>query len=333
VPSLSVARTIEPGGRDDGERGRPPSLRRAESIVGRDGEAFSLPVTVRLVIFVDMRQRSFGRAGSVPVIGQGTWKMEHDDRGEAIAALRRGIDRGLTHIDTAEAYGDGKVESLVGEAIAGCRDALFLVSKVMPDHATYEGTLRACEKSLRRLGTDRLDCYLLHWPGRHPLAETIRAFETLEKAGKIRSWGLSNFDVDELDEGRAIAGPGRVACNQVLDHLDERSVERAVLPWCAREGAALVAYSPFGAGRFPTDRTARGRVLADVASACSATPRQVALAFLVRHESVLAIPKAARVAHVEEIAGAGDLVLPDDAVRRIEAAFPLPRATGGLPML
>jgi diketogulonate reductase-like aldo/keto reductase len=259
--------------------------------------------------------------------------MEHDDRGEAIAALRRGVDLGLTHIDTAELYGSGEVESLVGEALAGRRDEVFLVSKVMPDHATYEGTLRACEKSLRRLRTDRLDCYLLHWPGRHPLRETIRAFEALEKAGKVRSWGLSNFDVDELEEARAIAGPGRIACDQVLDHLDDRSVERAVLPWCAREGAALVAYSPFGAGRFPTEKTARGRVLAEVGLACGATPHQVALAFLVRHPAVLAIPKAARIAHVEDIAGALDLVLPDDAVRRIEAAFPLPRATGGLPML
>ncbi len=259
--------------------------------------------------------------------------MERDDRGEAIAALRRGIDLGLVHIDTAEAYGDGRVETLVGEAIAGRRDEVFLVSKVMPDHATYEGTLRACEKSLRRLRTDRLDCYLLHWPGRHPLGETVRAFEALEKDGKIRSWGVSNFDVDELDAARALGEAGRVACDQVLYHLDDRTVERAVLPWCAREQAALVAYSPFGAGRFPTEKTARGRVLAEVARGCGATPHQVALAFLVRHPSVVAIPKAARVAHVEEIAGAGDLVLPEDAMRRLEAAFPVPRATGGLPML
>ena len=280
-----------------------------------------------------MRRRSFGHAGSVPVIGQGTWKMERDDRLEAIAALREGLDRGLTHVDTAEIYGDGAVESLVGEAIEGRRDEVFLVSKVSPDHATYEGTLRACEKSLRRLRTDRLDCYLLHWPGAHPLADTIRAFEALVQGGKVRSWGVSNFDVGELDDAVATGGPGRVACDQVLYHLDERSVERALLPRCAGHGVALVAYSPFGAGRFPSTATARGRVLADVARARGATPHQVALAFLVRHEGVVAIPKAARRAHVIDVAAAGDLVLSDDEVRRLDAAFPLPRAAGPLPVL
>jgi diketogulonate reductase-like aldo/keto reductase len=257
--------------------------------------------------------------------------MERDDRTQAIAALRRGLDLGLAHVDTAELYGSGVVEELVGEAIAGRRDELFLVSKVVPEHATYEGTLRACDKSLRRLRTDRLDCYLLHWPGRHPLAETIRAFEQLRRDKKILSWGVSNFDVAELDAALEIAGPGRIACNQVLYHLNERSVERAVLPWCAKHGVALVAYSPLGAGSFPSERTARGRLLAEVARARGATPRQVALAFLLRHPAVLTIPKAARVAHVEEIAGAADLVLADDEVRRIEVAFP--RAdSGSLPM-
>jgi diketogulonate reductase-like aldo/keto reductase len=278
-----------------------------------------------------MLRRAFGQVGEVPVIGQGTWKMERDDRTQAIAALRRGLDLGLAHVDTAELYGSGVVEELVGEAIAGRRDELFLVSKVVPEHATYEGTLRACDKSLRRLRTDRLDCYLLHWPGRHPLAETIRAFEQLRRDKKILSWGVSNFDVAELDAALEIAGPGRIACNQVLYHLNERSVERAVLPWCAKHGVALVAYSPLGAGSFPSERTARGRLLAEVARARGATPRQVALAFLLRHPAVLTIPKAARVAHVEEIAGAADLVLADDEVRRIEVAFP--RAdSGSLPM-
>jgi diketogulonate reductase-like aldo/keto reductase len=279
-----------------------------------------------------MLRRSFGHAGSVPVIGMGTWKMERDDRREAIAALREGLDRGLTHVDTAELYGDGAVESLVGEAIESRRDEVFLVSKVSPEHATYEGTLRACEKSLRRLRTDRLDCYLLHWPGPHPLSETIRAFEALVRGGKIRSWGVSNFDVGELDDALAAGGPGRIACDQVLYHLDERSVERAVLPWCARHGVALVAYSPFGAGRFPSAATARGRVLARVARGRGATPHQVALAFLVRREGILAIPKAARVEHVVDVAAAGDLVLTDDEVRRVSAAFPLPRTAGPLPV-
>ena len=240
-----------------------------------------------------------------PPIGQGTWNMERDDRASAVAALRRGLDLGLTHVDTAELYGSGQVEELVREAIAGRRDEVFLVSKVMPSHASYDGTLRACEKSLRRLGTDRLDAYLLHWPGSHPLADTIRAFEALERSGKIRAWGVSNFDVSDLEEALAIAGPGRVACNQVLYHLNERSVEARVLPFCAKHGVALVAYSPFGAGRFPSEQVGRRQgALAEVARARGATPHQVALAFLLRDPHVLVIPKAARVAHVEDVAGA-----------------------------
>jgi diketogulonate reductase-like aldo/keto reductase len=274
-----------------------------------------------------MEKRPFGHTGEVPVIGQGTWKMEHDDRPGAIAALRKGLDLGLTHVDTAEIYGDGKVETLVGEAIAGRRDEVFLVSKVAPDHATHEGVLRACDKSLRRLQTDRLDCYLLHWPGRHPLDGTVRGFEDLVKAGKIRSWGVSNFDVEELEQVRRIAGPGRIACNQVRYNLEDRSIERAVLPWCVREGVTLVGYSPFGAGRFPSASTARGRVLADVAQARGVSPYQVALAFLVRLPGTLAIPKAAREAHVADAAAAGSLVLAETDLRAIEAAFPLPRGT------
>jgi diketogulonate reductase-like aldo/keto reductase len=280
-----------------------------------------------------MLRRSFGHAGSVPALGQGTWKMERDDRRQAIAALRKGLDRGLSHIDTAEVYGAGVVESLVGEAIEGRRDEVFLVSKVSPEHATYEGTLRACEDSLRRLRTDRLDCYLLHWPGSHPLQETIRAFEALVQRGKIRSWGVSNFDVDELEEALSIAGPGRIACDQVLYHLDERSIERTIVPWCARNGVAVVAYSPFGAGQFPSPASARGRVLADVATKRGATPRQVALAFLVRDAGTLAIPKAARIDHIEDIAGAGDLKLTPEEIARLDAAFPLPRGAGPLPVL
>jgi diketogulonate reductase-like aldo/keto reductase len=277
--------------------------------------------------------RPFGLAGNVAVIGQGTWKMERDDRAGAIAALRRGLDLGMTHVDTAELYGSGEVETLVAEVIAGRRDDVFLVSKVVPEHASYEGTLRACEKSLRRLRTDRLDCYLLHWPGRHPLAETIRAFEDLQRQGKIRSWGVSNFDVAELDEALSIAGPSRIACNQVLYHLDERAIEAAVLPWCARHSVALVAYSPFGAGRFPSPTSARGRVLSEIARTRGATPHQVALAFLVRDPNVLTIPKAARVAHVEDVAGAGDLVLSADELQRIDAAFPPPKGAGRLPVI
>jgi diketogulonate reductase-like aldo/keto reductase len=277
--------------------------------------------------------RSFGHAGKVPVIGQGTWKMEHDDRAEAIRALRRGLDLGLTHVDTAELYGSGEVERLVGEAIAERREQVFLVSKVVPEHATYQGTLRACEQSLRRLRTDWLDCYLLHWPGRHPLADTIRAFEHLKEQGKIRSWGVSNFDVAELDEALSLAGAASIACNQVLYHLDERAIEAAVLPWCARHSVALVAYSPFGAGRFPPANSPRGRVLAEIARERGASPHQVALAFLARDPHVFAIPKAAQTQHVEDVAAAGSLVLTEDELRRIDAAFPRPHKGSRLPVL
>jgi diketogulonate reductase-like aldo/keto reductase len=280
-----------------------------------------------------MLRRRFGHAADAVVVGQGTWKMEHADRTAAIAALRAGLDLGLTHVDTAELYGDGAVEELVAEAIDGRRDDVFLVSKVVPEHASYQGTLRACERSLQRLRTDRLDSYLLHWPGRHPLAETLRAFEHLERSGKIRSWGVSNFDVEDLDKALAIAGPNRIACNQVLYHLDERSVEHAVLPWCARHHVTPVAYSPFGAGRFPSGRTARGRVLAEVALELGATPYQVALAFLLRTPNVLTIPKASSAAHVAENGQAGDLVLTEAQQRRIDAAFPLAPRPPTLPVL
>jgi diketogulonate reductase-like aldo/keto reductase len=209
-----------------------------------------------------MERRAFGKSGAlVPVIGQGTWQMEDDDRASCVAALRRGLDLGMTHVDTAELYGRGVVEELVAEAIEGRRDEIFLVSKVLPHNASREGTVQACERSLRRLKTDRLDCYLLHWPGDHPLAGTIRAFEDLLAAGKIRSFGVSNFDEGELREAIAIAGEGAIACNQVLYHLQERAIEHAVLPFCEAHGITVVGYSPFGSGRFPerSTRPRRGR--------------------------------------------------------------------------
>jgi len=258
----------------------------------------------------------------VPVIGQGTWHMEDDDPDRAIAALRIGLDLGMTHIDTAELYGSGSVEELVGEAIAGRRDEVFLVSKVLPENASRAGTLAACEKSLARLGIDRLDSYLLHWSGEHPLEDTIAAFEQLEREGKILSWGLSNFDVPDLEIARRIAGPGRIACNQVLYHLQERAIEHAVIPWCEKHGVAVTAYSPFGSGRFPGPRSKGGRILTTIAAAHGATPRQVALRFLVRRPSVLAIPKASQPEHAAENAGAGDLRLTREELARIDDAFP-----------
>lgn len=270
-----------------------------------------------------MNQRPFGRTGrSVAVVGQGTWNIEKADRASAVATLRRGLDLGMNHIDTAEMYGGGLAEELVAEAIAGRRDDVFLVSKLLPENASREGTRLACERSLARLNTDRLDCYLLHWRGRHGLADTIAAFEELQRAGKILSWGVSNFDTGDLEKVVAIAGANALACNQVLYHLRQRAVEHDVIPWCEKHRVAVTAYSPFGSGRFPTSDSEGGRVLAEIARTHSAMPRQVALAFLTRHLSVFTIPKAANLAHAEENAGAGALHLTESEVGRIDHAFP-----------
>jgi diketogulonate reductase-like aldo/keto reductase len=281
-----------------------------------------------------MERRRLGTTKTeVPVIGQGTWYIDNADRRSAIAALRRGLDLGLTHIDTAEMYGSGAAEEVVAEAIAGRREEVFLVSKVLPQNASQKGTLAACERSLARLRTDHLDCYLLHWPGRHPLGETIAAFEHLKLAGKISSWGVSNFDVPDLERVIQIAGEGNLACNQVLYHLQERAIEHAVIPWCERHNVAVVAYSPFGHGQFPTPRTSGGRVLKQIADAHQATLRQVALRFLVRRSMLLAIPKAASLEHIAENAGAGDLHLTEAEIGQIDQAFPLGSRPGHLPML
>ena len=279
-----------------------------------------------------MDRRRFGNAArDVAVLGQGTWDIERDRRPAALAALRRGLDLGMTHIDTAEMYGAGAAEKLVAEAIAGRRDQVFIVSKVLPENASRRGTIAACERSLRRLETDRLDCYLLHWPGDHPLEETVEAFEQLRRAGKIRSWGVSNFDVADLEAVWKLAG-ARVACNQVLYHLQERAIEHAVIPWCEQHGIAVVAYSPFGSGTFPGPRTKGGRVLGAVAEAHAATPRQVALAFILQR-SLFTIPKAGRVEHVEENAGGAAVRLSAAEIARIERAFPRGRRPRELPTL
>ncbi len=279
-----------------------------------------------------MEQRPFGPGGaSIPIVGQGTWYIAHGDRAAAIAALRRGLDLGLTHVDTAEMY-DG-AEELVGEAIAGRRDEVFLVSKVVPEHASRRGTIAACDASLRRLRTDHLDAYLLHWPGRHPLAETFAAFEQLAAAGKIRAWGVSNFDTDDLDDALAVAGPGKIACNQVLYHLGERAIEHAVAPWCAAHDVAVVAYSPFGHGDFPDPRTPGGRALAEIAAAHGATPRQVALRFLTRAPGTFAIPKAGDPVHTADNAGSGAFTLTETEIARLDAAFPRGPRPRSLPML
>jgi diketogulonate reductase-like aldo/keto reductase len=280
-----------------------------------------------------MDHRPFGTAAlDVAVIGQGTWNIEKDPWATALAALRRGLDLGMTHVDTAEMYGAGAAEKLVAHAIAGRRDEVFLVSKVLPQNASRTGTITACERSLTRLKTDHLDCYLLHWPGEHPLEDTLGAFEQLRKDGKIRTWGVSNFDVAELEAAWKIAG-ARLTCNQVLYHVQERAIEHAVIPWCEQHGVAVVAYSPFGSGAFPGPRTKGGRVLQAIADAHDATPRQVALAFVVRSPSVLTIAKAGRADHVAENAGAAPLRLSAAEIARLERAFPRGRRPRELPTL
>ena len=279
-----------------------------------------------------MRHQRFGSRGhEVSVIGQGTWYIDRGDRKSAVAALRRGIDLGMTHIDTAEMYGDA--EPLVAEAIAGRRDEIFLVSKVLPGNASRRGAISACERSLARLKTDRLDCYLLHWRGAYPLAETVAAFEQLVSVGKIRGWGVSNFDVDDLDEMLAVAGQGRIACNQVLYHLRERAIEHAVLPWCEQHGVAVVAYSPFGHHDFPQPGSKAGKVLQTIAEAHGASPRQVALAFLTRAPAVFAIPKASTSEHAADNAASGELVLGRDEIAALDNAFPRGPRPRSLPML
>jgi diketogulonate reductase-like aldo/keto reductase len=279
--------------------------------------------------------RTFGPTRRrVAAIGQGTWKIEESAADSAALSLRRGLDLGLTHIDTAEMYGSGAAERIIAEAIAGRRDEVFLVSKVLPTNASKRGTLAACEKSLARLRTDRLDCYLLHWRGAYRLEETIGAFEALVRDGKILSWGVSNFDVADLDEVAAIAGAGHPACNQVLYHLQERAIEHAVLPWCQRHGTAVVAYTPFGQSISAFDpRTTQGKVLAEIAGAHRATARQVALRFLLRHPEVFVIPKASSIAHLAENAGAATLELSAAELAKIDAAFPRGKPRRGLPMI
>jgi len=279
-----------------------------------------------------MKSKIFGKGGpQVSVIGQGTWYLDRGDRKRAVAALRRGIELGMTHIDTAEMYGDA--ELVIADAISAARDELFLVSKVLPSNASRRGTITACERSLKRLKTDRLDCYLLHWRGSYPLSETVAAFEDLKRAGKIRSWGVSNFDTDDLGEILAVSGEGKIACNQVLYHLQERAIEHAVIPWCAKHGVAVVAYSPFGHNDFPTPASPGGKLLQKIADAHKATPRQVALAFLTRETAVFTIPKAGSAEHAAENAGAGTLMLSDSEIAALDAAFPRGAKPRGLPML
>jgi diketogulonate reductase-like aldo/keto reductase len=281
-----------------------------------------------------MRSRPFGSTGKeVAIVGQGTWLIEKDDRHKTIEAIRAGIDAGATHIDTAELYGDGEAERITGEAIGDCRDHVFLVSKVLPVNASRGGTIDACLRSLERLGVDSLDCYLLHWLGRHPLEKTFEAFAELRQKGLIRSWGVSNFDEVELEKAIRIAGEGAIACNQVLYHLEERAIEHRVIPFCRERGIAVVAYSPFGSGSFPSLSSAGGRTLREIAGDLGCTARQVALAFLLRHDNLFVIPKSSDAAHAVENAAGADVELTAEQIERIDRAFPLGPWRGGIPFL
>lgn len=281
-----------------------------------------------------MKYRSFGPTSTkVSIIGQGTWNMESLSTQDFSRIIHRGWDAGMTHIDTAEMYGNGRVESLLGKTIQKERDQLFLVSKVLPSNASRKGTLKACEQSLQRLKTDYVDCYLLHWLGPYPLEDTFAGFDELQNSGKIRSWGMSNVDEHTLARAMQLTSTQQIVCNQVLYHLQERAVEHAVLPFCAEQKVALVAYSPFGSGQFPAADSRPGQILTAIAKQHSATPRQIALAFLIRHPAVFAIPKTSDISHVEENARAAEIVLSDQDVEQIDQAFPLGPRREGIPTL
>lgn len=281
-----------------------------------------------------MQKRRFGPRGNlVPCLGLGTWHYEQGNREDAIQSVRRAVSLGMTHIDTAELYGNGAVEEIVGEALVGHRADVFLASKIRPELATYAGTLLACEKSLRRLRTDRLDLYLLHWPGPQPLEETFRAFEALRAEGKILAWGVSNFDVADLERAIEVAGEGVIACNQVLYHLEERDAEHVLQSFCERRHIAFVGYSPLGSGRFPKPGSWGGDVLAGIAELHGVSAHAVALAFLARHPNTFLVPKSARLEHVDALARAGDLTLHPEELERIAQAFELEPPKSVLPTL
>lgn len=265
-----------------------------------------------------MNTVTFADGTRVPAIGQGTWRLGEDrtERKREVAALREGIARGLTLIDTAEMYGEGGSEEVVGEAIAGLRDQVFLVSKVYPHNASRRGIPEACERSLKRLRSDCLDLYLLHWRGEYPLEETVEAFARLREAGKIRRWGVSNFDLDDMHELNEAA----CASNQVQYSLEERGIEWDLLPWCQEQHMPLMAYCPVGQG----GRLLRHRALAEIASRHDATPARVALAWLIHQPGVIAIPKAVEPLHVRDNAAALQLRLDAEDLQRLDAAFPPP---------
>lgn len=267
---------------------------------------------------------------AIPVLGQGTWKMGEDSRRRAdeVSALKLGLDLGLTLVDTAEMYASGGAEEVVAEAIAGRRDETFLVSKVLPSNASRSGVQRACENSLKRLRTDRIDLYLLHWPGGVPLTETVGAFEALKKAGKIRHWGVSNFDTEEMEELVGLADGGNVQTNQVLYNLVRRGLEFDLAPWTRQRGIPLMAYSPVEQGAL-----ARNASLDAVAARHDATPAQIALAWVMHRQGVIAIPKASSQEHVRQNVAALDIELTPRDIADLDRAFPPPTRKRGLEMI
>lgn len=277
-----------------------------------------------------MRKTKLPSGETVPVLGQGTWYMgdEPRQRADEIASLRLGLDLGMTLIDTAEMYGDGASEKLVGAAIAGRRDEVFLVSKVLPSNATRSGTIAACERSLKRLGTDRIDLYLLHWRGRTPFAETIAAFEALQDAGKIRHWGVSNMDVDDMQEIARASGGAAMATNQVLYNLTRRGIEYDLLPQAQTRGLPLMAYSPIEQGRLTEYPEVE-----EIADRHGVTPAQIALAWVLRQQGVIAIPKAATPRHVQENRAALDLQLTPQDLADLDDVFPPPDGPESLEMI
>ncbi|SNY93824.1 Aldo/keto reductase [Cohaesibacter sp. ES.047] len=277
-----------------------------------------------------MKSVTIGTSETVPALGQGTWYMGDDARNkdDEIAALRRGVELGMTLIDTAELYGSGRSETLVGEAFSGMRDDVFLVSKVLPYNASEKGTIASCEMSLKRLGTDRLDLFLLHWPGTHPLEETVEAFEKLQKDGKIRYWGVSNFNSMEMAALSSVSGGDKVATNQVLYNLTRRGIEWDQLPSAERKGLPTMAYSPIEQARLLADSK-----LQTLASDLGLTTAQLALAWVLRREHMIAIPKAGKVAHVEENAKAAEIELTQDTLDTLDQMFPPPTGPSGLDIL
>lgn len=291
-------------------------------------------------MWIKLLSGKFGWTGlDVPVIGMGTWMIEggrsKDAERKAIESLRLGLQLGMKHIDTAEMYGNGRTEELVAEAVDGRREEVFLVSKVLPSNASYEGTLKACERSLKRLKTDFLDLYLLHWPSsEHPIEETMRAMEKLVDDGMIKFIGVSNFDLEQLREAQNALMKHRIACNQVLYHLAYRGIELNLLPYCAKNKITIVGYSPFGHGNFPSSHSRGGKVLAEIAKKHNRTMRQVALNFLTRDPNLFTIPKAGNPDHIRENSGAvGNWKLTDEDIAAIDRAFPLPHLDKPLEMI